>query len=221
MLNLNRLIVALSVFFVTPANAQDSCICFKCLFGQVKMVKIYGNAMAPEFETGQCNIVRYLNEDYERLAHGDVIFFTHPILQANFLERVVGMGGDTVQMIDGRVSLNGVRIPQRQMEEYERPFVRSGPTNILPQCQNRPEIGGTCTTERFTETMPNGNNYEVLNIRDTAVDNTDIFYIPEGYVVVLGDNRDNSIGSRFSQSDHPNGVGFVPLENTIGVMEDN
>lgn len=177
--------------------------------------------MAPEFETGQCYIVRYLNEDFTRLTYGDVIFFRHPVLQADYSERVVGLGGDTVQMIDGRVWLNGVSLPQRRIEDYTRPFARSGPTSILPQCQNRPEIGGTCTTERFIETMPNEKNYEVLNIRDTAADNTEIFYIPVGYVFVLGDNRDNSIDSRFRQTGPSRGVGFVPLDHIIGIIEED
>jgi signal peptidase I len=57
--------------------------------------------------------------------------------------------------------------------------------------------------------------YNVLDIRASTglPDNTGIYTVPEGHFFFMGDNRDNSTDSRYSQ---PNGVGFVPAENLIG-----
>jgi len=100
-------------------------------------------------------------------------------------------------------------------------YERSWPNGGIPRCLNRPEIGGICRSERFIETAPNGKSYEVLNLQESRVDNTEQFIIPDGFVFVLGDNRDNSVDSRFSQTGRYRGVGFVPVENIIGIIEEN
>src|SRR6185369_3397043 len=75
-------------------------------------------------------------------------------------------------------------------------------------------LGGDCTRSRYIETLPNGIKHDVLNSENGPADNTDVFTVPEGKYFFMGDNRDNSLDSRFSQS--VGGVGFVPLENLIG-----
>ena len=62
--------------------------------------------------------------------------------------------------------------------------------------------------------MPNGVSYTVLNMANQGSDNTNIYQVPEGHYFFMGDNRDNSSDSRFSQL--AGGVGFVPYENLIG-----
>lgn len=175
--------------------------------------------MAPALEPGDCRFARYLNEEFERLDYGDIIFFQHPVLDGEYLNRIAAMGGDTIQLIDGIIWLNGQPLRQEKIADYEIPFLPMGPNNSLPSCQNRPERGGFCRTERYIESMPNGKSYEILNIRDTTVDTTGVFNIPEGFVFVLGDHRDNSVDSRFSQTGSFPGVGLVPLENIIGIVE--
>ena len=215
------LMVALATIMALPAMAQESCICLKCLLGQHRMVQAMSQSMAPAFEPGDCRHARYLNGEFERLQYGDMIFFQHPIHETQYLNRVIAMGGDTVQMIDGVVWLNGAPLLQIKMEDYKIPYQRTGPESGLPMCQNRPEIGGICRTERFIETAPNGRSYQVLNVREARSDNTEEYLVPEGFVFVLGDHRDNSIDSRFPQTGSFRGVGFVPLENIIGIIEEN
>ncbi len=85
-----------------------------------------------------------------------------------------------------------------------------------PRCSNAPVgVGGVCEKERSIETLPNGVKHDVLNIDVNGyADNTDIFTVPEGMYFFMGDNRDNSMDSRYSQN--AGGVGYVPAENLIG-----
>ncbi len=147
---------------------------------------------------------------------GDVVVFRHPTTGADFIKRLIGLPGDTVQMKNGILFLNGAQVPQVPGGTFEELNERQGPMGSLPRCENGEglPIGGACQKSRFTETLPNGVAHDVLNI-DTngGADNTDVFTVPEGQYFFMGDNRDNSQDSRFAQ---PNGVGFVPAENLIG-----
>ncbi len=87
------------------AAAQESCICYKCLLGQHRMIRISSTSMSPSFTPDQCWFSRYINQDYTQLAYGDVITYQHPVTGEQFLNRLMAMGGDTLQMIDGNVWL--------------------------------------------------------------------------------------------------------------------
>ncbi len=147
---------------------------------------------------------------------GDVVVFRHPTNGTDFIKRVIGLPGDRVQMIDGVLHLNGdpVRLtPDAPFEEVVEP---QGPQGHTPRCANAPVgEGAICSKDRATEELPGGVTHSVLNILDGARgDNTGEFVVPEGHYFVMGDNRDNSIDSRFDQS--VGGVGFVPFENLLG-----
>lgn len=146
---------------------------------------------------------------------GDVVVFRHPVTGRDFIKRVIGMPGDTVQLRDGVIILNGQEVPQSQAGLFTETMEHQGGQGRLPRCANGAVgLGADCLKQRFTETLPNGVEYAVLNIGDRDLDNTGVFTVPEGQYFFMGDNRDNSSDSRVPQTSR--GVGFVPYEDIVG-----
>ncbi|RUS60264.1 signal peptidase I [Pseudorhodobacter sp. E13] len=149
---------------------------------------------------------------------GDVVVFRHPVNGSDFIKRLIGLPGDTVQMRDGKIILNGTEVPQTPDGQFEETYERQGPMGHLPRCENSAGavgVGASCTKSRFTETLPEGRTHSVLNIDTNGfADNTDVFTVPAGHYFFMGDNRDNSQDSRYGQA--VGGVGFVPVDNLIG-----
>ena len=155
---------------------------------------------------------RFLAGDPER---GDVVVFRHPVNGTDYIKRLVGLPGDKVQVKEGILYLNDTAVPQEPAGTFEEVKTAQGPHRLEPRCANGPVgEGGICEKTRFTETFPGGSQHVVLNIANQGQDNTRIFQVPEGHYFFMGDNRDNSTDSRFSQLG--GGVGFVPFENLIG-----
>ena len=149
------------------------------------------------------------------VARGDVVVFRHPVTGQDFVKRVIGLGGDTVQMVDGQVVLNGALLPHSGAADYVEVMARQGPHGHIPRCANGPvAMGEACVKRSAVETLPSGRSYTVLDLNAGQMDNTAEFTVPEGHMFVLGDNRDNSADSRVAQA--VGGPGLVPLENVKG-----
>ena len=146
---------------------------------------------------------------------GDIVVFRHPVTNQDFIKRLIGLPGDRVRMVDGRLVLNGKPVPVEPDGTFTEVFEQQGPSRLQPQCSNGAVgLGGTCEKERFTETLPGDVTHSILNIRDQGSDNTPVYTVPEGHYFFMGDNRDNSTDSRVPQ--RFGGVGFVPAEYLIG-----
>ena len=145
---------------------------------------------------------------------GDVVVFRHPVSGQDYIKRLIGLPGDKIQMKEGVLYINDAVAPQEPAGKFTEIFEPQGAEGNRPKCENLPGLGADCIRTRSIETLPNGVKHDVLNSENGPGDNTDVFTVPQGKYFFMGDNRDNSLDSRFSQAN--GGVGFVPAENLIG-----
>ncbi|WP_284419115.1 MULTISPECIES: signal peptidase I [unclassified Bradyrhizobium] len=137
---------------------------------------------------------RIWGRDPER---GDVVVFRLKDGKTDYIKRVVGLGGDRIQMKQGVLFINDTPMPRERLEDMVgRDVCGGGPTERV---------------KRWRETLPNGVSYETLDCFDNGFfDNTGVYVVPAGHLFMLGDNRDNSTDSRVTT------MGFIPVEDVIG-----
>ena len=194
-------------FYIPSGSMKDTLLIGDFIFVN-KMAYGYSRYSCP---FAACPIPgRIFGSEPER---GDVVVFRHPGSGNDFIKRLIGLPGDTVQMKDGVVWINGKEVPQEDAGFFEEIYEPQGGEGRPPSCMNPATLGEICKSERKIETLPNGVRHDVLSIGMTAQDNTDVFTVPAGHYFCMGDNRDNSEDSRFAP---PSGVGMLPAEYLIG-----
>ena len=147
---------------------------------------------------------------------GDVVIFKAPPADdTDYIKRVIGLPGDQVQMIGGQLHLNGKPVPKQRVADFEidlSPNTRC----YLPQFAARAADGrDVCHYPQYRETLPGGKSYTVLDYGQTPQDDTAVTVVPEGHMFLMGDNRDNSMDSRFPAIPGQ-GIGIVPQANLVG-----
>lgn len=145
---------------------------------------------------------------------GDVVVFKAPPKNSeDYIKRVIGLPGDTIQMVHGQVILNGVAVKQQRVADFTIPITPNY-TCIAPFQDVDAKGTPICRYHQFRETLPGGKSYMTLDRGETPADNTGLYTVPAGHVFMMGDNRDDSEDSRFAQE--AGGIGYVPLENLEG-----
>lgn len=146
---------------------------------------------------------------------GDVVIFKHPVDGSEYIKRAIALPGDTVEMRDGQLVLNGTAVPKQRIDDFIIPVTSNTDCAWGAMQETAPDGGQQCRYARFRETLPSGASYDVLDFGETPADNYGPIIVPEGRMFVMGDNRDNSQDSRFPAA-AGHGVGLVPQDNLVG-----
>ena len=146
---------------------------------------------------------------------GDIVVFRHPRTNQDWVKRLIGLPGDTVQMRSGQLFLNGKPVPKVRIADWMIPFSPNSPCSPLAK-RVEAEGGQYCAYPRYRETLPGGRSYEVLDQVELSngPDDTEVYTVPEGHYFMMGDNRDESADSRFTLDEE--GVGFLPRDHMVG-----
>lgn len=154
---------------------------------------------------------------------GDIVVFKRPgDGRTDIIKRLIGLPGDRIQVLGGVVLINGQPVQQESLG------IRA-----------KDDHGYPVVVEEIAETLPNGRTYVTHSQGPrTAAANTGAYVVPAGCYFMMGDNRDNSVDSRFDPGPirkgdaacawdtaldrylpAETGMGFVPAENLVGRAE--
>ena len=127
---------------------------------------------------------------------GDLVVFKTPSdNRTDYIKRLIGMPGDNIQFINGKIYINGNKLISEKL--IKKFIIRCGMNNI--------------DVNAFEETLPNGISYTAVYKKNGSFQNTDLYTVPKGHYFFLGDNRDCSKDSRYLSS-----VGYVKNLNLVG-----
>ena len=127
---------------------------------------------------------------------GDVIVFKTPTdNRTDYIKRLIGLPGDSIQFINGDIFLNKNQVLKSRISK----------TDII-YCGKQ-----TIEVNTFVEKLPNGKTHNTVYLKNYSFQNSDIFNVPEKHYFFLGDNRDCSKDSRYLTS-----VGYVHEDNLVG-----
>ncbi|MEO0062540.1 MAG: Signal peptidase [Pseudomonadota bacterium] len=148
-------------------------------------------------------------------ARGDVVIFKHPVDRTDYVKRVIGLPGETIQLVNGVVHIDGVPVKKEKVADFVQPISAEGGCFSVEFTVRQTDGSFACRYPRYRETLPNGVVHYTLDIGLTLQDTTQPVVVPEGRLFLMGDNRDNSLDSRFP-AEAGRGVGLVPVENLVG-----
>ena len=127
---------------------------------------------------------------------GDVIVFKTPAdNRTDYIKRLIGLPGDSIQFINGDIFLNNNQISKSKISK----------TDII-YCGKQ-----TIEVNTFEEKLLDGKTHNTVYLKNYSFQNSDIFNVPDKHYFFLGDNRDCSKDSRYLTS-----VGYVHEDNLVG-----
>ena len=127
---------------------------------------------------------------------GDVVVFKTPAdNRTDYIKRLIGLPGDTIQFIDDDLYLNNNIVFKDLKSDNDQIYCGKKLIDVLT----------------IEEKLDNGKKYKTTYLKDSSYGNTDVYIVPEDHYFFLGDNRDCSKDSRFLSS-----VGYVHRNNLVG-----
>lgn len=137
---------------------------------------------------------------YNEPKRGDVIVFLLPRDSSiHYIKRLIGLPGDKIQMKEGQLYINNIAVKK----EYQGQKIDIGKSGMLH------------IKDIYRETLLNGINYLIYVSHNEDKlkfpNDTPIYKIPQGHYFFMGDNRNNSVDSRFLKD-----VGFVAKNRILG-----
>lgn len=181
--------------FYIPSGSMKSTL----LEGDVVVVSKYKYGFSKHSLPYSIPLIKGRIFDGNKPKRGDIIVFRLPNnTNIHYIKRLIGLPGDTVQIIGGVLYINGNEIKREEDGVF---FDEKTNKELL----------------KYTETLDENIKYNILQekIFINEINNTKEYKVPENHYFFLGDNRDNSADSRFEDI----GPGFVPYDNVIGKAE--
>ncbi len=137
---------------------------------------------------------------------GDVMVFRYPPKPSlDYIKRVVGVPGDEVAYLNKRLTINGKPVPTNQLPDYFDADAMRYFRQFEEQLGEKKHR--LLTNDDAPAFVPGASDFPFKQNCRYSVEGV-VCKVPEGYYFVMGDNRDNSLDSRY--------WGFVPDRNIVG-----
>lgn len=153
---------------------------------------------------------------------GDIVVLEHPEQRVDYIKRVIGLPGDTIEMQRGELILNGKAVKREIQPLLPIPVDANLPTSDSAfGTRIRVDAAGRrwIDVPVVRETLPGGVSYDTIDLGpDYRNDSFGPYKVPEGQIFLMGDNRDASADGRVPLSEKGLG-GAVPFDVISGRAE--